>query len=130
MNTMDEVFSIEDLHSEPHTPASSDQDEGDDCEQVQSSELPRKLVRTNVAAKGPAARKRVEPCTPPLSDEEGEDFEGEVPDLRAYFAYFENFPELEQVKMCRSYATYLSSMNPKNRLRYSAKSAESWKKRK
>lgn len=130
--TMEYVDEIEVSDSEPHTPVSHEQDEeevNDDEGQDVESPQPRKLVRQNAVA-GKEPRKRAEPCSPPSSEEEGFAQAEDVPDLRAYFALFVDFPELEQVKMCRSYATYLSSMNPKNRLRYSAKSATSWKKRK
>jgi len=89
-----------------------------------SPEAPRKLVRSHatVGAKQPRmAQKRLR-----MEDEVNED---DIPDLGAYFALFD-LTELEQVKLCRAYANYLSSKTPTNRLRYSGKTSASWNKRK
>lgn len=56
--------------------------------------------------------------------------EAEEPDLGAFFALFENFSELDQVKYCRAYANMLSAKTPANRLRYSTKGASTWNKKK
>lgn len=90
----------------------------------QSPETPRKLVRTHatVGVKQPRMQqKRVR-----MEEEDNED---DIPDLGAYFALF-SLSELEQVKLCRAYANYLSSKTPTNRLRYSGKTSASWNKRK
>lgn len=120
-----------------HAPQLEDEDElvedEDDIVDDAEEPVPRELL------KKPFGKKR--PRQPVLEDDD-EDIQSDCvrsrigdgnmedkPDLHAYFAFFENFPEVEQVKMCRAYATYLSARTPKNRLRYSAKSATTWNKK-
>jgi len=140
------LFSTENM-AQPHTPESSEQDiqqhapqwEDDDPvdewdeandaglnpEDEEDEEEPPKVLRRSKAKVGfktPMKRPREE------DDEDLDEVEEErdigdgdiedIPDLRTYFAFFKGFPEIEQVKMCRSYATYLSSRTPKNRMRF------------
>ncbi len=55
-----------------------------------------------------------------------EDFyeEPDYPDLSSYFLEF-NLSYDEQIKMCRSYASYLSSLMPKKKRKKTEKSANS-----
>lgn len=107
----------EDIDSNPATPTRNPYE-------PESPEAPRKLTRSHatVGVKQPmmgGKRSRVE----------DEPVEEDIPDLGAYFALF-SLSELEQVKLCRAYANYLSSKTPTNRLRYSTKTSKSWNKRK
>lgn len=80
-----------------------------------SPETPRKLIRSR-AVKEPAScfgKKRARQIKHESDDEVDE------PDLKAYFALFEGFSELDQVKYCRAYATMLATRSVKNRTRYS-----------
>lgn len=60
-----------------------------------------------------------------VSEDEAED----MPDLGAYFHLFD-ISELDQVKVCRAYANYLSAKGPNNRIRWSSKSSGAFKNRK
>jgi len=48
--------------------------------------------------------------------EEGDDSVGDVPDLAAFFSMFPHCPAEEQMRLCRGYATYLSSLLPRTGL--------------
>lgn len=90
-----------------------------------SPETPKKLVRAK-AIKEPAScfgkkRARV--------NKHASDDEVDEPDLRAYFALFDNFSEIEQVKYCRAYATMLATRSVKNRVRYSKDTGEKYAKK-
>lgn len=137
----EEVMSDEDV-IQPHTPRSSEEEVYfnqyapqlmDDDELVEEDDPidvdEEEPVPPKTPKKLPQKRPR-EPVVEELSDYESSaigdgDIVKDVPDLHAYFAFFRNFPEVEQVKMCRSYATYLSSKNPKNRLRFNTKTTKS-----
>lgn len=128
------------FHITSHAP--QDDYEGDEDvemeeEPVDSDErdiepLPRRLLKSCFGKKRPRAVQPEEDDEQNPSDCDNEHIgngDMDIPDLKAYFAFFVGFTEIDQVKMCRSYATYLSSKTPKNRLRYSAKSAKTWNKK-
>lgn len=54
--------------------------------------------------------------------------EEEIPDLGLYFEDF-NISELDQVKLCRAYANYLSAKDARNRIRYT-NGGSSWSQKK
>jgi len=58
--------------------------------------------------------------------DEGDDSVGDVPDLAAFFSLFPNCPSEEQMRLCRGYATYLSSLLPRTSFLGRAKAAIPW----
>jgi len=54
--------------------------------------------------------------------------EDDIPDLGDYFAGFPELTELDQVKLCRAYANYLSAKDARNRIRYTQSGSKpQWK---
>lgn len=100
----------------------------DDDEAPPAGPLPTRR-RINFATKRPrgdpvediAARKSTgkAPYRPPEPEDD-------IPDLGDYFAGFPDLSELDQVKLCRAYANYLSAKDARNRIRYT-NSGASWK---
>jgi len=101
----------------------------DDEKSSRSRDVEKKKKSSFAHLQGSARAKKVVKRVLEREEDSDEPVAGvadDTPDLGAYFAFFKDFTELDQVVYCRAYATMLSTKSAKNRLRYSKKAGEKW----